>query len=824
PVPVVTVSAITFATTDLAPQSLAAAFGTQLATSTVAATTTVLPTTLGGTTVTVNGVPAPLFLVSPGQINYQMPASIMSGVADVVVTAADGTVSRGTALVRDIAPLIITANSGGAGPPNGQAIHDHIGGFRETLPLAQFNAAAGVFVTRPVDLGPLGDQVFVSLFLTGTRLVPDTDGNPLNGAVENIRVVIGGIEITPAFLGPAPGFTGLEQLNFLLPRELIGRGLLTLAVSAGGIGSNLTEIEIAGSPAGLVPAISAVTPTTDILAGQTISLSGAFAGNAAGNTVRISGFTARVLSSAPGILTAQVPFGSQSGQVSVTTAAGQAFSAATLAMRTSVSGYVENTGGAPLGGVTIRQPLPPRVIGTAADGSFVLADPNNGATVLEFDGGTIPGVPTYPAVTLKKIVTSNRDNTFDRPVTIQANTGEQIILGGDGDVPSDAEPGDPQLQDDSARRHGPMASPVIAQQPGGGVIEGMDGGIVFRVPRAHTALFPNGATRGSVIVTKVAGNRTPVNLPPNVFSSSIIQIAPFGVIITPGAKLIFPNSEGLPAGAKVTLYQLDQTRFIAGTGGEGKTPAVNQTLGSFIPAGTAMVSADGKTVETADNAITVTGMYFAGAPRQSTTIAGRVFDCQCTPGTRISVRARGHEVFVDGNGGFVLRYVPVTGAQDLVTVTVSLLRANLVMQTISRDLRPTPGGMTFNDTDFVFSPEKCPVAYNQLVMTTKDKPLTFRLNVRGMGGDSSPQLPPPDGGERALQYIIVQEPRCGRVKLGFNNINSPAVGPVVTYTPFPGYVGNDKFVYKVSNGCRESEPVMVIIQIKPAPANLPVDP
>jgi uncharacterized protein (TIGR03437 family) len=35
-----------------------------------------LPTTLGGTSVTVGGIAAPLFYVSPGQINFQVPQAI----------------------------------------------------------------------------------------------------------------------------------------------------------------------------------------------------------------------------------------------------------------------------------------------------------------------------------------------------------------------------------------------------------------------------------------------------------------------------------------------------------------------------------------------------------------------------------------------------------------------------------------------------------------------------------------------------------------------------------------------------------------------------
>src|SRR5580698_9419514 len=57
------------------PASLISIFGSNLAavTQPVAASVTPLPTGVGGTSVSVNGIPAPLLFVSPGQINAQMP-------------------------------------------------------------------------------------------------------------------------------------------------------------------------------------------------------------------------------------------------------------------------------------------------------------------------------------------------------------------------------------------------------------------------------------------------------------------------------------------------------------------------------------------------------------------------------------------------------------------------------------------------------------------------------------------------------------------------------------------------------------------------------
>src|SRR5262249_28388332 len=72
----------------LAPGSIAAIFGQHFATETVEATSVSLPTVLGGTSVIVNGSPAPLFFVSPSQINFQVPSSAKQSQTVVVTTLA----------------------------------------------------------------------------------------------------------------------------------------------------------------------------------------------------------------------------------------------------------------------------------------------------------------------------------------------------------------------------------------------------------------------------------------------------------------------------------------------------------------------------------------------------------------------------------------------------------------------------------------------------------------------------------------------------------------------------------------------------------------
>src|SRR6185436_7711004 len=71
----------------IAPGSLISVFGEKLASSIVPATQVPLPTTLGGVTITVNGVKMPLSFVSPGQVNAQLPFETPVGKVTFVLTS-----------------------------------------------------------------------------------------------------------------------------------------------------------------------------------------------------------------------------------------------------------------------------------------------------------------------------------------------------------------------------------------------------------------------------------------------------------------------------------------------------------------------------------------------------------------------------------------------------------------------------------------------------------------------------------------------------------------------------------------------------------------
>ncbi|MEP7271243.1 MAG: NF038122 family metalloprotease [Acidobacteriota bacterium] len=232
------VSAASFVA-PLAPESIGAAFGAGLASSTVIGSTIPLPTTLDGTSVTVRDANlvtrfAQLFFVSPGQINYLIPTGTASGTANVTVFLNGSSVASGTISIAVVAPSIFTANSSGSGVPAALALR--VRGEAQTLEdIAAFDQGQNRFVPAPIDLGPETDKVFLILFGTGIRGVSSTAA---------VTASIGGVSLVVQFAGKHGSFIGQDQVNLELPRGLIGRGEVSINLTVAGRSANVVTVNV----------------------------------------------------------------------------------------------------------------------------------------------------------------------------------------------------------------------------------------------------------------------------------------------------------------------------------------------------------------------------------------------------------------------------------------------------------------------------------------------------------------------------------------------------------------------------------------------------
>lgn len=233
------VSAASFSATALTSDTITAAFGTGLATGRQTAATTPLPTVLAGTTVSVRDSAgttrnAPLFFVSAAQVNFLLPNGTAAGTATVTIVSGDGTQSAGTVQVDRVAPGLFTANANGAGVPAALALRVH-NGAQTFEPLARLDTATNRFVPAAIDLGPDGDQVFLILYGTGVRGRTSLAG---------VNVKVGGADAPVSFAQAQGSLAGLDQLNVLLPRSLIGRGDADVVLTVDGKVANPVRVQI----------------------------------------------------------------------------------------------------------------------------------------------------------------------------------------------------------------------------------------------------------------------------------------------------------------------------------------------------------------------------------------------------------------------------------------------------------------------------------------------------------------------------------------------------------------------------------------------------
>ena len=221
----------------VAPDSIAMATGGALANSTQQPQKLpngTFPTNVGGTTVTVNGRAAQIFFVSPGQVNFLVPAQTEIGTADVVITNSENFTSRGTVPTLRSAPGVFSKSGDGTGP--GVILNS------DTL------------MEGPFD--PTDGNLRLTIFATGAR-----------NATQNL-VSMGGRVVTPESVIASPDMPGLDEVHLLVPRDLRGAGTVDLFVQSDGRASNPVSITFTGDTSREVLINEALADPPDGIAGD----------------------------------------------------------------------------------------------------------------------------------------------------------------------------------------------------------------------------------------------------------------------------------------------------------------------------------------------------------------------------------------------------------------------------------------------------------------------------------------------------------------------------------------------------------------------------
>jgi uncharacterized protein (TIGR03437 family) len=201
------------ASSDVVPQMLVSIVGENLAAQATSANGFPLPTQLAGTSVTFDGIAAPLLFVSPNQINAQVPSAVqgLTSTSLVVTTAAGAGTPFPVGVSSGRVPGIFTADSTGCGQAAALNVHAD-GSMSPNTPQSSFDPL--------VDSG-------LAFFATGIGLFPDrADGepwqfNPADNRRNQFGIIVGAIpgvnsysnNLAIAYAGPAPDMAGVDQVN-----------------------------------------------------------------------------------------------------------------------------------------------------------------------------------------------------------------------------------------------------------------------------------------------------------------------------------------------------------------------------------------------------------------------------------------------------------------------------------------------------------------------------------------------------------------------------------------------------------------------------------
>jgi uncharacterized protein (TIGR03437 family) len=187
----------------VAPGGLASLFGAALGPETASAASLPLPTTLGGATVRMNNIEAPLLYASPEQINFQVPWELAGQ------SQASLSVSGSPPLTVNLAPV-----------------------------------SPGIFAAVPQGR-------FLTLYCTGLGDVTNRPASgaaalaePLSVTVATPAVTVGGVPAAVLFSGLAPGFVGLYQVNVELRENTPTGNAVPVVLVVGGVASNTVTATI----------------------------------------------------------------------------------------------------------------------------------------------------------------------------------------------------------------------------------------------------------------------------------------------------------------------------------------------------------------------------------------------------------------------------------------------------------------------------------------------------------------------------------------------------------------------------------------------------
>jgi uncharacterized protein (TIGR03437 family) len=203
----------------IAPGELVSIFGVGLGPQeSVSAPSGNLPTSLGGTSVTIGGAAVPIAYASFYRVDFQAPFSLSPGSTETIQITSNNVASTGVQVnVVAAAPGLFTRSMAGAG----QVMAANQSGSTNS---AANQAARG----STISMYASGLGVTSPVVAAGTA----PPSSPLS-TVSGVEAFIAGVSATVQFAGLAPGVPGLYQLNIQIPAN-VPSGAQELMIFASG--------------------------------------------------------------------------------------------------------------------------------------------------------------------------------------------------------------------------------------------------------------------------------------------------------------------------------------------------------------------------------------------------------------------------------------------------------------------------------------------------------------------------------------------------------------------------------------------------------------
>lgn len=171
----------------------------------------IAPNSLNGTSVSINGQPAYVYYVSPGQLDVQVPSNVGSGIQLLTVTSSGMTSQLYQVVVNEVEP--------GMDAPASFIVHGNqyvVGVLSDGSYALPAGAIPGV-ATHPASPGDT-----ITLYGVGfgsvTPAVPAGEIAQGLTNLANFSVTIGGMPAKVTYAGLAPTFVGLYQFNIQVPQ------------------------------------------------------------------------------------------------------------------------------------------------------------------------------------------------------------------------------------------------------------------------------------------------------------------------------------------------------------------------------------------------------------------------------------------------------------------------------------------------------------------------------------------------------------------------------------------------------------------------------